>query len=105
MKIKSDMSGLKRLAENAKKLEGTTTVMVMDLFSPAFMSKYTKSHDFGSFCELGGFTVETAEDFAAIPDEDWEAHVIASSSFSSWAEMQQSAGAEYLKAQLFKGMK
>jgi hypothetical protein len=105
MTFKSDLSGLKKLADNAKKLDGTHSVRLLDLFNPKFMAARTKSKDFVSFCELAGFKVETDEDFKAIPDDAWEAHVKANSEFAGWAEMQQVAGAEYMKDQLFKGIK
>lgn len=105
MSIKSDMTGLKKLAENARKLQGSQQVPLLDLFNPEFMSKHTKSPDFLSFCELGGYKVETAEDFLAIPDEPWDAHVQSQTDFDSWLEMQKAAGAEHVKSQLFKGIK
>ncbi len=105
MPIKSDMSGLKKLAENARKLDGTQQVPLLDLFNPEFMSTHTSSPDFLSFCELGGFKAETAEDFKAIPDEPWEAHVQSQTDFDSWVDMQKAAGTEFVKAQLFAGIK
>lgn len=105
MPIKNDLTGLKKLAENARKLHGEQQVPLLELFNPEFMSKHTKSPDFLSFCESAGYKVETAEDFKAIPDGPWDAHVLSQTDFGSWSEMQQAAGAEFVKAQLFNGIK
>lgn len=105
MSIKTDFSGLKKLAQNAKEIDGTHSVELAKVLSPSFMASHTSSRDFDSFCELGGFKVESAEDFAAIPDQEWEDHVMKNTKFPSWLEMQKTAAAEYMKAQLFKGIK
>ena len=104
MSFKNDLSGLKKLAENARNLDGTQQVGILDLLHPEFMSKHTKSPDFLSFCESAGYKVETQEDFKAIPDEPWDAFIKSETPFENWLEMQKAAGAEYVKAQLFKGI-
>ena len=54
--------------------------------------------------DASGFKVESAEDFAAIPDEEWDAFVSKNTSYSSWEEMQKGAAKDYTKRQLTKGL-
>lgn len=55
MPIKSDMSGLKTLADNARGLGETKQILLLDLLSAEFISKHTGSPDFLSFCESAGY--------------------------------------------------
>jgi hypothetical protein len=105
MPIKSDMSGLKTLADNARKLGETKQVLLLDLLNPAFISKHTKSPDFLSFCDSAGYKVETADDLKAIPDEPWDEFIAANSDFANWREMQEKAFSAWTAAKLMSGLK
>lgn len=105
MPIKSDMSGLKTLADNARKLGETKQVLLLDLLNPEFISKHTKSPDFLSFCESAGYQVETADDLKAIHDEPWDEYIAANTDFASWREMQEKAFSTWTAAKLMKGLK
>ncbi|KTC05576.1 hypothetical protein [Pseudomonas syringae] len=105
MSMKGDLSGLKKLADNARALGKTTQVKLLDLMNPGFISKHTQSPDFLSFCEAAGYKVETDEDFLAIPDEPWDLFIAENTPFADWADMQARAGEEYAHAILFKGIK
>lgn len=105
MPIKSDMSGLKNLADNARKLGETKQVLLLDLLNPEFISNHTESPDFLSFCESAGYKVETSEDLQAIPDEPWDAYIAANSDFENWREMQEKAFAAWTAAKLMSGLK
>jgi hypothetical protein len=64
------------------------------------MSKYT---DFSSFDEMlggSGFKVETPEDFAAIPDDQWDAFVATRTRFENWKEMRETGAREYVAAKV-----
>jgi len=64
------------------------------------MSRNTQHATFSAFLEASGFMVESQADFEAIPDEEWDQFVRANSRFSSWEEMLQEAGQEWLKGKL-----
>jgi hypothetical protein len=64
------------------------------------MRRYAQVPTIEALFEAGGFEVNSPEDFAAIPDEAWEANIRAHTSFKSWEEMQRAAGAEWIKKQI-----
>jgi hypothetical protein len=104
MPIKSDMSGLKKLAENAKKMHGTSEVKFTDVMTPEFISNCSQFENLEQLFDSSGFKVESKKDFAAIPDNEWEEFIVNNTSFDSWEEMQKHAMTAYAKRQLFKGI-
>jgi hypothetical protein len=105
MSVKIDRSGLDKLIKNAKELDGQHQVKLVDLMNPGFISAHSQFSDFDALLAASGFTVESAEDFAAIPDDEWDAFIKASTDFEDWLEMQQKAGAEYVKSKLSSGLR
>ena len=103
MDFKFEMSGfdelereLNRLSENAQTMDGEHAVSFTDLFPPDFMEAHT---DFGTLEELfeaSGFTVESTEDFEAIPDAKWDAFIERVTEFPDWKTMQEKAGADWI---------
>ncbi|AQZ81203.1 hypothetical protein BUM88_06060 [Acinetobacter calcoaceticus] len=105
LKITSDFSGLKKLTENAKKLNGEQQVSLGTLFNEGFLQANTDFENIDELFEKAGFKVETEEDFAAIPQEDIDTFVRENTKFESFTDMQQHAATEYMRKQLFKGLK
>lgn len=105
LKITGDLSGLKNLTENAKKLEGEQQLSLGTLFNEGFLLANTNFESIDDLFEKAGFKVETEEDFAAIPQEDIDVFVRENTKFESFTDMQQQAMAEYVRKQLFKGLK
>lgn len=105
MSVKIDRSGLDKLIENAKEVEGQHQVKLVDLMNSGFISAHSQFADFDALLAASGFKVESAEDFAAIPDDEWDAFISENTDFESWLEMQKTAGAEYMKAKLFSGLR
>jgi hypothetical protein len=95
-----DTSGLRRLSEKLKEVAATKEVSALELFSPEFMRHFTTVRSFEKLIEVTGLQVNTPEDFKAIPNDLWERVVKEHTRFSSWLEMQQTAGAEYFKRKL-----
>ncbi|MBL1267698.1 MAG: hypothetical protein COA87_008105 [Halomonas sp.] len=104
MSFKSDTSGLDKLKENMERLSGQSEVKLANLFHPEFMSNCSSYTSFEALVEASDFTVESAEDFAAIPDDEWDAFISKSTSYASWEEMQKAAAADYARRQLFQGL-
>jgi hypothetical protein len=91
---------LKRLQKTAKKLDGTLSVPLTDLFTASFMRRYTQFDSFEDFLASGGFVVNSQEDFEAIPDKDMDAHVAKTTRFATWEEMFSKAAELYFAKKL-----
>lgn len=91
---------LKQMERAAKKLNGKQEIPFSKLFTPAFMRKYTSFSSFDELMEAGGFHAETSEEFEAIPDAPFDAHVAATTKFSSWEDMLGEATEQYVAKQL-----
>ncbi|WP_460418760.1 hypothetical protein [Pseudomonas sp. microsymbiont 2] len=105
MSVKIDRSGLDKLIENAKEVDGKHQVKLVDMMNPAFISAHSKFADLEALFAASGFKVDSAEDFAAIPDDEWDTFIKENTDFESWLDMQKTAGAEYVKAKLFSGLR
>ncbi|WP_107923466.1 hypothetical protein [Lysinibacillus parviboronicapiens] len=90
---------LKSVGQAAQKLD-SLEVSFDELLNKAFMSKYTKYNSFDEFLKAGNFIVETQEDFEAIPDDEFDVHVVNHSSFEDWQTMLDTASSEYFVKKL-----
>lgn len=102
--MKLDLKGFDRLEKNVSGLSDTDSISLDALMSPSFISNCSQYSNFEELVEGSGFKVESKEDFAAIPDQEWEQFIQTSTSYESWIEMQQAAGIDYVKANLLKGL-
>ena len=87
---------LNRLAANAEALDDEHTVPLTELCPPAFMARHTEFSTLEELFEASGFTVETSEDFEAIPDEEWDAFIASVTEFPDWRTMQEKAAADWI---------
>lgn len=109
MRIKVETSGLDRLKRRlrqmeagARRLDGHHAVRLDEMLHPGFMRRHTQ---FGSLEEMlaeSEWTVESVEDFEAIPDGPWDTYVQQTTRFRSWREMQESAGREWMRSKVKK---
>jgi hypothetical protein len=76
-----------RLARNAEQLQGSHSVLIFDLLTPAFMSANTRFASFEAMLAASPFTVESTEEFERISDNEWDAYVCANTTFTTWQEM------------------
>ena len=75
-------------------------IFVPTLLTDSFVSKYTK---FGSVQQMFsecGFKIHSAEDFEAIPAEEWDTFIADSAEFDTWDEMLQAVVKEHSKRKL-----
>lgn len=100
--FKFEMNGLDKLQKDlknmekaAKELEGTQTVPFSVLFNDSFMLKYTKFNNLDELFENSAFEVETDEDFAKIPDLEWDNYIKEVTNFDNWEEMMSKAAEIY----------
>jgi len=90
---------LEQIGDRAADLDGLQ-VPLTELFAPAFMERYTDHETLEAMISAGEFSAGSADDFLAIPDDEWERHVAATTQFDNWLEMQSKAGAEWAAARL-----
>jgi len=91
---------LQRLADNARKLDGQRG-MFAELFPAEFMRRHTRVATFEALLGAGGVS---DTDFAAIPDDKWDATVRAHTSFANWEEMKSAAAGEWAKRRMMEGL-
>jgi len=94
------MHHLHTLQHNVAALDGKHTVPVDDLCTPEFMRAHSQFGSFDAMLEASPFKVESADDFRAIPDDQWDAFVRSVTSFESWGQMLQAAGREWAARKL-----
>jgi hypothetical protein len=86
---------LRDLQRKAEQLDGEHSVSFNELFPDEFMLRNTEFPSVGSMFEASGFKVESSEDMAAIPDEEWDKFVQERTRFASWDEMKSAAVQEW----------
>jgi hypothetical protein len=91
---------LERLASNAKSLGDTKSASLTDILTPEFICAHTKFDSADEFFEASGFDLSSQASFEAIPEDQLDAFVSSASSFGSWREMLNSAGAAWTKRKL-----
>lgn len=91
---------LSNIAKKAQELEGQKNFSFEELFNVSFMNKHTSFTNFNDFLVAGGFIVNSAEDFKAIPDDEFDEYIQKSTKFTSWSQMQEEATGEYVARQL-----
>ena len=58
------------------------------------MAEHTDFATIEEMFEASGFTMETPEDFVAIPDAEWDAFIASRTRFADWRTMQTKAATE-----------
>lgn len=96
---------LDRLQKNMSALAATKHLPLAALMDDGFIASCSNHMSLNAFFDASGFRVESKEDFAAIPDEEWEGFVVNETHYASWADMQKDAFVKYSKRQLAKGLK
>ena len=86
---------LQQLSDNVEAMTGEHSIPLTELYPPAFMAEHTDFATIEEMFEASGFTMETPEDFAAIPDAEWDAFIATRTRFDDWGTMQMKAAAEW----------
>ncbi|ARG18847.1 hypothetical protein B7L44_14030 [Acinetobacter nosocomialis] len=103
--MKDGFNKIKKLAENAKKLDGEQKVSLGTLFNEGFLQANTDFESIDDLFEKAGYNVENEDDFAAIPQEGIDAFIRENTKFESFNAMHRQATTEYVRKQLLKGLK
>lgn len=90
---------LHNLARKAEEIDGQH-IPVSEILTDSFVSQNSSFSSAGKMFKASGFKIETQEDFAAIPDNDWDNYIRSVSSFDSWQSMLDAAGHEWAKRKL-----
>lgn len=99
-------NNFKSLSKQLDKIQKTIqdevngNVSFEELFDLGFMDKNTDFDSFESLLKHYGFVVNSQEDFEAIDEAELDKAIAESSCFSSWREMYESAGQEYVYKKL-----
>lgn len=102
LKIKSNINQLKK---NLEEISNTNQLRFDELFNPEFLSEHSSFTSLEDMFDKSGFKVESAEDFKAIPDEEWEDFIVKNTSFESWVDMQKAAAVAVLSKRMKQGFK
>lgn len=73
-------------------------VSASELMTPDFMRTHSHFQSFSEMCEAVGITSD--DEFRAMPDADWDAHVARTTNFASWEAMQDAAVEAWLPERL-----
>ena len=91
---------LRDLQRRAEDVDGEHSVPINELFYDEFMLRNTDFSSIDDMFAASGFKVETSDDFAAIPDDEWDAFVKARTRFESWEEMKKAAVQQWAAGRL-----
>ncbi|MGC3965859.1 MAG: hypothetical protein QM775_00350 [Pirellulales bacterium] len=100
-KFEIDTSGvdkmLKKLQQNAARLDGTREVKLVDMATPSFMRAHSRFQSVEDWFTQSGMT---ADAFKQMTDAEKDEFTRTTTSFRSWQELINAAGVEYTKKQL-----
>jgi hypothetical protein len=90
------MRKIRQIQRRAEQLDGEHSIPFTELFNDEFMLRNTDFPSIDALFEASGFEISGAEDFAAIPDAEWDAFVVNTTRFTSWEEMKSAAAQEWV---------
>jgi hypothetical protein len=88
------------LGQRAERLDGSHSVPIPELLTPLFLAGCSQFKSADEMFRASGFKIESAEDFMAIPESEWDAFVKKHTSFGGWQQMLEAAGAAWTQKQL-----
>ena len=106
MSIKVKSTGnLDKLISNLSEMSGSTEVKLADLMNSEFMSKCSEFSSLDEMFETSPFTIESKEDFFAIPDDEWDIFINRSTTYDNWLEMQKVSSSQLRSSYFIKRVK
>ena len=91
---------LEELEHGVESISGEQEVPISELLSPDFLARHTEFASLEEMFLASGFTVETAEDFERIPDDEWDSFIRSHTQFSNWGEMLGAGSKEWAARKL-----
>lgn len=101
-----EITGIDKLEKRINKMTETaesinnSKVNFNELFTTDFMNRNTDVASIDQLVKNAGYTVNSQEDFEAIPEEPWDKYVNTHTKFSDWHDMISTAGQEYVVKKL-----
>ena len=94
---------IRRLADlerKAAELAGARSIRISELFPASFMIEHTNFGTIQEMLDASGFPASTTEEFAAIPDDEWDVFVSSRTKFPSWQAMLEAGTAHWVSSKL-----
>lgn len=91
---------LKQMERAARDLNGSHEVKMSELFPLAFMQRHSRYSSFDALLDSSGFTVNTKEDFEAIPDDEFDTYIRSVTDFRDWRSMLNAGTEAYVAKKL-----
>ena len=91
---------LEELVRKIEDLDGSHDIPLSEFFTDEFVLFNTDFNSISEMIDASGFSVQTSEDFANIPDDEWEKHVCQHYRFTSWEEMKGAAAKLWVSGKL-----
>jgi hypothetical protein len=88
------------LARSVEQLSGPHHVPIGELLTPSFLACCSRFSSVDQMFQTSGFKIDTNEDLESIPESDWDTFIKTNTSFESWRQMLEAAGADWTKRQL-----
>ncbi|EGH6208188.1 hypothetical protein IE467_000625 [Salmonella enterica] len=95
---------INKLQKNLEEIGEAKELRFDELFNADFLNSCSSFTSLKDMFEKSGFQVESAEDFKAIPDAEWEHFIKENTSYDSWADMQRDAAVKLLNKRLMDGL-
>jgi len=89
--VERNFKPLEDLVRRARESDGEHQISVANLLTPEFLARCSRFGSADELFESSGFRVQSAEDFAAIPDAEWDSFVSKNTSFDNWQNMLDAA--------------
>jgi hypothetical protein len=98
--VKENLQPLKELTRKASELDGNRNIPLPELLTPEFLASCSRFGSADEMFNVSGFHIESADDFKAIPDAEWDDFISKNTSYSRWEEMLKAAVGNWVKGQL-----
>src|ERR1700727_1542823 len=90
---------LKDIGDRAQKLQGTTDVPLSELLTRDFLKTCSRFSSLSEMFKASGFVITNADDFKAVPDNQWDEFIKENTSFADWNELLSAAVKDWTKDQ------
>lgn len=94
------IKGLDDLQKRLKSLSETEQISLAELLSPAFLSSCSRFANAQELFDASGFQINSADDFASIPDAEWDKFISVNTTFPDWISMQKKAHEKWMASKL-----
>ena len=98
--VEENLRPLEDLARRARELHGQHEISVANLLTPDFLGQCSRFKSADELFDASGFSVQSVEDFKAIPDAEWDTFIGGNTTFANWQDMLNAAVKEWTIKQL-----